>query len=142
MLNETHDPQLRSWLESANSAQTDFPIQNLPFAVFRRADSDESFRGGVAIGDQIIDLSVAVRSGVLAAELIGIAAAQAAAAAAVAPLNTLMAAGPHAWRALRLALSRALRLGSAQEVALRGCLLSQTSAEFALPARVGDYTDF
>ncbi len=142
MLNETHDPQLRSWLESANGAQTDFPIQNLPFGVFRRADSDESFRGGVAIGDQIIDLSVAARSGALAAELVGIAAAQAAAAAAAAPLNALMAAGPHAWRALRLALSRALRLGSAHEGALRGCLVSQASAEFALPARIGDYTDF
>jgi len=36
-LNETHDPQLTSWVASANTAGTDFPIQNLPFGVFRRA---------------------------------------------------------------------------------------------------------
>ena len=38
------------------SPDCDFPIQNLPFAVFRRAGSRESFRGGVAIGDQVLDL--------------------------------------------------------------------------------------
>ena len=61
-LNETHDPQLRSWVESANAPAADFPIQNLPFGVFRRAGSDERFRGGVAIGDQILDLDAAARS--------------------------------------------------------------------------------
>ena len=55
-LNETHDPALTSWLASANVAGTDFPIQNLPFAVFRRQGTSEAFRGGVAIGDQIIDI--------------------------------------------------------------------------------------
>ena len=53
-INETHDPALRSWVESANVPATDFPIQNLPFGVFRRRGSDEPFRGGVAIGDQIV----------------------------------------------------------------------------------------
>ena len=56
-LNETHDPSLASWLESANDPNTDFPIQNLPLAVFRRRDSGETFRGGIAIGDQILDLA-------------------------------------------------------------------------------------
>src|SRR5262245_9658210 len=56
-LNETHDPSLRSWVEAANAEGTDFPIQNLPFGVFRRAGSTEVFRGGVAIGDQILDLA-------------------------------------------------------------------------------------
>src|SRR5262249_17285674 len=55
-LNHTHDPTARSWIASANSAGCDFPIQNLPFAIFRRAGSAEKFRGGVAIGDQILDL--------------------------------------------------------------------------------------
>jgi fumarylacetoacetase len=142
VLNETHDPRLRSWLESANEAQTDFPLQNLPFGVFRRAGSDESFRGGVALGDQIIDLSVAARTGALSSERFGVAAAQAASTAATAPLNDFMAAGRHAWSALRLALSRAFRLGSPQEVALRGCLVPQANAEFSLPAHIGDYTDF
>ena len=50
-VNETHDPTLVSWVESANSEDCDFSIQNLPFAVFRRKSSNEAFRGGVAIGD-------------------------------------------------------------------------------------------
>ncbi|MFM7226858.1 MAG: fumarylacetoacetase, partial [Betaproteobacteria bacterium] len=57
LLNETHDPTLSSWVASANLPGTDFPIQNLPFAVFRRKDSEEPFRGGVAIGDQLLDIA-------------------------------------------------------------------------------------
>ena len=55
LLNETHDPQLTSWVASANRPDADFPIQNLPFAVFRRRGSSEPWRGGVAIGDQIVE---------------------------------------------------------------------------------------
>jgi hypothetical protein len=51
LLNETHDPALRSWVASAQATAADFPIQNLPFGVLRRRGSDEAFRGGVAIGD-------------------------------------------------------------------------------------------
>ena len=57
--NETHNPELRSWVASANAAGTDFPIQNLPLGVFRRYGSAEAFRVGVAIGDQILDLTAA-----------------------------------------------------------------------------------
>ena len=64
-LNDTHDPALKSWVTSANAADSDFPIQNLPFAVFRRRGTDEGFRGGVAIGDQIVDLQSLHRSGIL-----------------------------------------------------------------------------
>ena len=53
LLNATHDPALQSWVAAANRPGGDFPIQNLPFAVFRRAGRSESFRAGVAIGDQI-----------------------------------------------------------------------------------------
>ena len=53
-LNETHDPQLRSWVASANDADTDFPIQNLPFGIFSRGS--DTPRAGVAIGDHIADL--------------------------------------------------------------------------------------
>jgi fumarylacetoacetase len=134
MLNETHDPQLRSWLDSANEAGSDFPIQNLPLGLFRSAGSTERFRAGVAIGDQILDLDAAVRAGGLAAAAVG--------AAAAAPLNAFMAAGPRAWSALRLALSRALRRGAHEAGALRDCLVPQAQAEYALPADIGDYTDF
>ncbi len=136
-LNETHDPALRSWVASANAADTDFPIQNLPFAVFRRRGSGEAFRGGVAIGDRIVDLQAALAAGVFEGD------ARAAAQAACADsLNALMALGAAHWSALRLALSRALREGSAARAALEGGLVAQADAEYALPAKIGDYTDF
>jgi fumarylacetoacetase len=137
MLNETHDPKLRSWVESANARATDFPIQNLPFAVFRRSGTTEDFRGGVAIGDQILDLTAASRFGVWEPSV-----ARALASAARSTLNEFMASGPEAWSALRLALSRALRKGSEMESALLPCLVPQSRAQYALPARIGDYTDF
>ena len=56
-MNRTHDPELRSWVESANDPETDFPIQNLPFGIFKRKKINEAPRGGVAIGDQIFDLA-------------------------------------------------------------------------------------
>ena len=137
LLNETHDPSLRSWLASANTAGTDFPLQNLPFAVFRQRASAQQFRGGVAIGDQIVDLAA-----VAGLALFDGAAGAAAQAAAGDTLNPLMAAGPAVWSALRLALSRALRVGAAAQQALADCLVPQASAEYAVPARIGDYTDF
>ena len=57
-LNETHDPSLQSWVDSAN-AGSGFPIQNLPFASFRRKGSNDAFHLGVAIGDQVLDLPIA-----------------------------------------------------------------------------------
>lgn len=137
LLNETHDPALRSWVTSANRSDTDFPIQNLPFAVFRRRGSAEAWRGGVAIGDQIVDLAAVAQAGVFSGE-----AAQAAQAGAQDKLNALMALGQGAWSALRLALSRGLREGSPQQAALQVCLVPQAEAEYDVPARIGDYTDF
>jgi fumarylacetoacetase len=55
-LDETHDPAARSWVESANE-HSDFPIQNLPFGVFRRRDTSSEARIGVAIGDRLLDLA-------------------------------------------------------------------------------------
>ena len=136
-LNETHDPSLRSWVESANASGGDFPLQNLPFAAFRRRGSAEAFRGGVAIGDQVLDLAAVASRGVLQ----GVA-AQAAQAAAQPQLNDFMAMGQQAWSALRLALSRALRQGAAEQAALQPCLVPQSHVEYTVPARIGDYTDF
>lgn len=134
-LNATHDPLLRSWVASANEAGTDFPIQNLPFGVFRRAGTNEAFRGGVAIGDQIVDLS-------LTANVFTGDAARAARVASASTLNAFMAMGESAWSALRAALSEALKEGSPRQSQLTGALVPQADAEFTLPARIGDYTDF
>jgi len=135
--NETHNPALRSWVNSANTTGCDFPIQNLPFAVFRRQGSHDTFRGGVAIGDQILDLAAASQTGVFTGD-----AAAALKAGAQDKLNALMAMGPQAWHGLRLALSRALREGAPEQAALQGCLVPQAHAEYDVPARIGDYTDF
>jgi fumarylacetoacetase len=133
----THDPSLASWVDSANRPGCDFPLQNLPFAVFRRAGSGEPLRCGVGIGDAVLDLtalgSAAPRSGP---------AAEALAACAAPALNGLMALGPAAALALRRTLSELLRTGSPHAAALASALVPQARAEFAVPAHIGDYTDF
>ena len=129
--NETHDPKLGSWVASA-TAESGFPIQNLPFGVLRRRQSGEDFRVGVAIGAEVLDMTAA-------RDAIG---GEAAKAAAAQTLNPLMALGADAAAALRLALSRALRKGSASEAELRPALVPMSAVEYALPAHIGDYTDF
>ncbi|RRS09455.1 fumarylacetoacetase [Pseudoalteromonas sp. J010] len=136
-INETHDIQLKSWVASANATGTDFPIQNLPFAVFRRKNSNEEFRGGVAIGDQVLDLGAVVDANLLSGD-----AAEAAEAANAPALNEFMGMGQQYWSALRLALSRALREGSELQSSLEGALVAQDDVEYALPCHIGDYTDF
>ncbi len=133
----THDPALRSWVESANAAGSDFPLQNLPFAAFRRARSAEEFRGGVAIGDAVLDLAALHAHGVFAG-----AAAEALALCAAPALNAFMAAGREASSALRAALSGALRSGSPLARRLQPLLIPQSAAEYRVAARVGDFTDF
>ena len=123
-------------MESANDPDTDFPIQNLPFGIFRRRGSEEQMRGGVAIGDQILDLAAVCESGWLTDDV-----AAAARMCCASQLNTFMEAGLAAWSALRLGLSRLLRAGSAPD-AIKNALLPQAEAEMALPAAIGDYTDF
>ena len=133
----TLDPALRSWVASANDGRSDFPIQNLPHGVFRRRGSAEAWRGGVAIGDQVLDMAAASSLGVFDK-----AAAGAARAAGEPTLNALMAMGRPAWRALRAELSRLLRPGAPEAARLQPCLVPQAEAEMALPATIGDYTDF
>ncbi len=136
-LNETHSPELSSWVASANVAGNDFPIQNLPYGVFKRAGSTEAFRIGVAIGDQILDLPAAQQTGALGPD-----ADAALQACCASTLNAFMALGTAAWSALRLVLSRALRAGAAAQTKLGTCLVPQADAEYAVPAQIGDYTDF
>lgn len=136
-LDETHDPQVRSWVDSANLIGCDFPIQNLPFAVFRRGDSAQEFRGGVAIGDQIVDLAALAGRNLFQAQ-----AAAGIRAGAEPTLNSLMQRGPAAWNAVRRALFDALREGSTLRSEVLGCLVPQREAQYALPAHIGDYTDF
>ena len=103
MLNETHDASLQSWVRSANDRNAEFPVQNLPFCVFRRAGSNEPFRVGIGIGDAVIP-AAAIQS----LEGVDARAAEAAVACESSSLNGLMALGPGHWQSLRLAWSRAL----------------------------------
>ncbi|MCI1191746.1 fumarylacetoacetase [Calidifontimicrobium sp. SYSU G02091] len=136
-LDHTHDPAARSWLASANAPGTDFPLQNLPFGVFRRAGSTEPWRGGVALGDRIVDLAALAASGLLAGD------AQRACAAAAQPvLNDFLALGPGAWRALRHGLFALFADGGAAQPHADALLVPQAQAALALPLRIGDYTDF
>jgi len=134
----THDASARSWLDSANRDGTPFPLQNLPFGIFRRVGKAEPLRGGVALGDQVIDLGALAAVGVLS----GLA-AESAHACAAPTLNGFFAMGPAAWRALRHALFALfdVRTAASTEV-LALCLVPQADAEYGLPAQIGDYTDF
>lgn len=135
--NATHEPGLRSWVASANQPQTDFPVQNLPFGIFRPAGSRERFRGGVAIGDQILDLG-----SLNARKLLSGAAAEALTAAAEPSLNRLMALPAAVLGEFRAALSALLRSGSPAVAQLQADLVPQSAAEYGLPAQIGNYTDF
>src|SRR5205823_11870540 len=112
-------------------------IHNLAFGVFRRTGQHAPFRVGVAIGDPLLALGAAPSAAALSGP-----AARAAAACAAPSLNALMTMGPAAWSALRLSLSHVLRQSSTLADRLHGCLVPQSHAEHALPAHIGDYTDF
>jgi fumarylacetoacetase len=134
-INATHDPARRSWVETANAADTDFPIQNLPFGVF---SSKGSKQGGVALGDQIIDLGALAATGLLSgAALI---AARAAAGESLAPL---FACSPAAISAVRASLSDLFRQdGVADRAALAGVLVPMAQATMEMPLRPPAFTDF
>jgi fumarylacetoacetase len=136
-LDATHDPALRSWVDSANDPGTDFPIQNLPYGRFRRTGSAEPWRIGVAIGNQVLDLRLAREQCEWSAEIDRLLQALAAG-----DLNAFMTQSPQARRALRTALSSALCEGAEMRVALARCLVPQAAVEMALPCTIGGYTDF
>jgi len=135
--NETHDPKIQSWVESANDPQCDFPIQNLPFGVFRRRGTKEPPRIGVAIGDQILDLAACAANGSLAG--LGEATARVCQEPA---LNGLMALGQSAASDLRRMLHGVLAEGSERQGTVAKNLMSMGEAELFVPAHIGGYTDF
>ncbi len=117
MIDETHDPDLTSWVTAANAPDTDFPIQNLPFATFQR-QGQEKRRVGVAIGDQILDLSSSFE---------------------VASLREVMAL-PRAERVdLRRRISRYL---SQYSTGAKRFLVPQDQAALLLPCEIRNYSDF
>jgi len=137
-LNETHDPARRSWVLTANRPDTDFPIQNLPLGIFRESGF---VRAGVAIGDRILDLAVALDLGFFSGE-----AATAARAAKGDSLNALMALGSGPASALRARLSDLLRIDNPEQTRVAShsdrIFVPMASVEMLLPAKIGNFTDF
>ncbi len=138
MIDETHDPARTSWVASANGHKI-FPIQNLPHGVF--SPEGATSRGGVAIGDQIFDISAALEAGLFS----GIA-LEAAQSASGRSLNAWMESGAIARRALRRRIGELLDAKGAESGELQkiaGRLLHDAArCTMQLPARVGDFTDF
>jgi fumarylacetoacetase len=138
-IGRTHEAALRSWVASANG-HPEFPIQNLPLGVFVPPGGGMP-RGGIAIGDRIVDLAVALSSGLF----YGLA-ADAAGAAGGATLNPLLALGSAPRRALREQLSALLQVDGEQASHARnlGDRLLPLAQEctLVLPVAIGDYTDF
>ncbi|HHL73364.1 MAG TPA: fumarylacetoacetase, partial [Bacteroidetes bacterium] len=137
-MNSTTDPGLLSFIPVAPGS--DFPIQNLPWGVFRRRD-DPHPHIGVAIGAFVLDLAVLEKKGFftsISPPLAGI--------FDQASLNTFMALGPDTWRAVRAEVSRLLRHDTPDlrdNAELRAhCLLPAREVTMLLPVDIGDYTDF
>lgn len=139
-MNKTHDPALTSWIESANSPDTDFPIQNLPFGVFSRKGDSER-RVGVAIGDQIVDIGES-----LSANLWSGKARDVARWCDRPSLNELMQAPKDSLSQFRERLSELLTGTPGDDSVINplppGALVPMADAVMFRPAEIGDYTDF
>lgn len=139
-LNETHDPKLKSFVESANAEGADFPIQNLPLVTFTFAGShDEPTRLGIAIGDEVLDLMASCEDDILPAEL------QLNGPDSFLDLYESLASGNEFSEQLRAWASTELRAGSrmARDKRLRTRLLRKLEEVIPLPPlQVPNYTDF
>jgi fumarylacetoacetase len=135
-VNTTHDPARRSWVESANAPDSDFAIQNLPFGLFRTGGS--SPRGGVALGDVIIDLARLLATGLVDGPAAG--AAQAASGPTLAPL---LECSPPNVSFLRAQLSDLFRAdGRSDRGKLEAVLVPMADAELLMPLKPTAFTDF
>lgn len=123
---------LKSWVTSANDANHQFPLNNLPYGVFSVGDEDP--RCGVAIGDMILDCRAAEEAGLLEF--------------GVGPMfdvpfwNEVMEEGADLWTKLRKRLTEILSEDSADQSAAESLLVSQSDADLHLPFLVSEYTDF
>ena len=125
-------PLMQSWITSANSADTDFPLNNLPYGVFSVGEDDP--RCGVAIGDMILDLAAAEDAGLVTLTEYPL--------FEVPYWNEVMEEGPAVWAALRDRLMQLLSKGSAEQSAVEPLLVPMAEATMHLPMVVAEYTDF
>jgi fumarylacetoacetase len=138
-MNETLDPQLESWVPSAQDPATPFPIQNLPYAVFSRTDGDAARRIGVGIGAEILDIRACADAGFFEGEAL-----TAARACSGDTLNPLMALEPRYWRALRHRVSHLLSIAQKHLFSSleSQVFVRQKDVRLHLPVEIHNYTDF
>jgi fumarylacetoacetase len=134
-LDRTHDGAARSWVAAANEPATDFPVQNLPFGVFRRSTT-EAFRAGVAIGDRIVDLAAPAALAVLRRT-----SPSALSAASESNLNALAALEPDVLTALRREFFDLLST-EARRSEIETALVPMAGVAYTVPFAIGDFTDF
>ncbi|HEU0184162.1 MAG TPA: fumarylacetoacetase [Blastocatellia bacterium] len=141
-INETHDPNLRSWVESANDPNTDFPIQNLPFGVFDRFDDCGKWRVGIAIGDQVLDLYECCKADLISTGDNG-------ACFLASSLNLLMEIDRPLGLNVRRQAMELLREGNTviwdyhkAHPEEHGVLAPMSDVVLCPPVNIGDYTDF
>ncbi|MBX7055781.1 MAG: hypothetical protein K1X36_12570, partial [Pyrinomonadaceae bacterium] len=135
-INETHDPNLKSWVESANDPNTDFPIQNLPFCVFKRRETNEFQRIGAVIGDMVFDFQLAFDTELDESKYFEVQSFT---------LNELCDEFDESEpQALRRRVQRLLSENTELYVQdrIKHCLINLSDAEVISPFIIGDYTDF
>jgi fumarylacetoacetase len=139
-INETHDQNLKSWIESANAPGTDFPIQNLPFCVFTRACTYENVRIGVAVGNFVLDVYACYESCLFDDESFAIAVT----ADNYCLDHSVMRKNTSVQSAFRRRLSEILSEKADENTrkSVQRNLIPIEEAQFYLPAHIGDYTDF
>jgi len=139
-INETHDPNLKSWIESANAPDTDFPIQNLPFCVFSKSDAIEEARVGVAIGAKILDIWGCYQQRLFSSEAKNI--------ALNSPFDNVNDIAEEGFKSisafrkrLTALLSEELATDEEKKV-VKTFLFDVSECNFFNPFEIGDYTDF
>lgn len=135
-LNATHDKNLKSWVETANSKQSEFPIQNLPFGIFKLIGSEDIGQACIGIGDQIVVLERLLQHSILFGK-----AKVAALKSRGGVLNPLMELGQDYWSELRKQVSNFLKFDS-KTASYSDVLIPFADVEMCMPAQIGDYTDF
>jgi fumarylacetoacetase len=139
-INETHDLDLKSWIESANSPDTDFPLQNLPFCVFEPHGNPDDRQAGVLIGDFVISLGGCYNFGLFPnlEAYIGDALIYGDLDVLSSYLTTKELSD------FRQRLVEILRDDASREIrqTVETQLRSTSEVEFLVPFQIGDYTDF
>jgi fumarylacetoacetase len=133
---KSNDPSLQSWIEVKKDS--DFPIQNLPFAIFKTSRKDE--RVCSAIGDYVIDLTVLSEEGYFEGIDLDTSVFY------ENYLNPFMALGRETCREVRNRLSELFALGNVElrsnKDAVKNSLIPMDQVQMMMPVKVGDYTDF